>query len=42
MLGIVVAAHRREIEPLVRLYEVDIHIPAYAIPKAELEKSIRR
>ena len=41
-LGVGVAAHRREIEPLVRLDEIKFHIPAYAIHKAELEKSIWR
>jgi len=39
---ILVAAHGGQIEPLVRFYEIEFHIPAYAIHKAELEESIRR
>ena len=40
--GILIAAHGGKVEPLVRLYEIEFHIPAYAIHKAELEESIRR
>ena len=41
-LGFVVAAQCREVEPLVRLNQVDLAIPAAALGETELEKRIGR
>src|SRR5665647_3199947 len=41
-LGVVVAAHGREVEPLVRLDEIDVDVATYAIHKAEVVERVRR